>query len=81
MWRWRVFVICGVILCVSANHYSTLGVTRQSSDADIKKAFRKLALIHHPDKASDPKAREKAEEKFKQITEAYETLSDPAKKR
>jgi curved DNA-binding protein len=60
------------------DYYETLGVPRDASEADIKKAFRKLARQHHPDTAKDKKA---AEEKFKQINEAYEVLGDPEKRR
>jgi curved DNA-binding protein len=60
------------------DYYETLGVPRSASDTDIKKAFRKLAREHHPDVAKDKK---KAEEKFKEINEAYEVLSDPAKRK
>src|SRR5262245_25410040 len=60
------------------DYYQTLGVPRGASDADIKKAFRKLAREFHPDVAKDKK---KAEEKFKEINEAYEVLSDPAKRK
>jgi curved DNA-binding protein len=60
------------------DYYESLGVSRTASDADIKKAFRKLAREHHPDVAKDKK---KAEEKFKEINEAYEVLSDPAKRK
>lgn len=60
------------------DYYETLGVPRNASDADIKKAFRKLAREHHPDVAKDKK---KAEEKFKEINEAYEVLSDPDKRK
>src|SRR5262245_48506263 len=60
------------------DYYETLGVPRSASDADIKKAFRKLAREYHPDVAKDKK---KAEEKFKEINEAYEVLSDPAKRK
>ncbi|MGC9942386.1 MAG: DnaJ C-terminal domain-containing protein [Verrucomicrobiota bacterium] len=56
----------------------TLGVPRTASDADIKKSFRKLAREFHPDVAKDKK---KAEEKFKEINEAYEVLGDPAKRK
>jgi molecular chaperone DnaJ len=57
--------------------YDVLGLTRDASDDDIKKAYRKLALETHPDhNPEDPTA----EDKFKQISEAYETLSDPQKK-
>ncbi|MGI8889943.1 MAG: DnaJ C-terminal domain-containing protein [Chthoniobacterales bacterium] len=61
------------------DYYETLGVSKTASAAEIKSAFRKLARVHHPDVA---KAKEKAaaEEKFKQINEAYEVLSDPEKR-
>jgi curved DNA-binding protein len=57
------------------DYYEILGVPRNATDADIKKAFRKLAREFHPDVAKDKK---KAEERFKEINEAYEVLSDPA---
>jgi len=60
------------------DYYQSLGVPRGASDADIKKAFRKLAREHHPDVAKDKK---RAEEKFKEINEAYEVLGDPAKRK
>lgn len=60
------------------DYYETLGVPRTASDAEIKKAFRKLAREFHPDVAKDKK---RAEEKFKEINEAYEVLSDPAKRK
>jgi len=60
------------------DYYETLGVPRTANDAEIKKAFRKLAREHHPDVARDKK---RAEEKFKEINEAYEVLSDPSKRR
>lgn len=59
------------------DYYATLGVPRDASTADIKKAFRKLARKHHPDVAKDKKT---AEEKFKEINEANEVLSDPEKR-
>jgi curved DNA-binding protein len=59
------------------DYYQILGVPRTASDADIKKNFRKLAREYHPDVAKDKK---KAEEKFKEINEAYEVLSDAAKR-
>jgi curved DNA-binding protein len=60
------------------DYYSILGVSRTASDADIKKAFRKLAREYHPDVAKDKK---RAEEKFKELNEAYEVLGDATKRR
>lgn len=60
------------------DYYEILGVPRSASDADIKKSFRKLAREYHPDVAKDKK---RAEEKFKEINEAYEVLSDPEKRK
>src|SRR3982074_1515271 len=57
--------------------YTVLGVNRDASDEDIKKAYRKLAMKHHPDRNPDDKA---SEEKFKEAKQAYEILTD-AKKR
>ena len=59
------------------DYYKTLGVPRTATADEIKKAFRKLARQHHPDLAKDKKT---AEEKFKEINEAYEVLSDAEKR-
>jgi curved DNA-binding protein len=59
------------------DYYGTLGVARDATAEDIKKAFRKLARLYHPDVAKDKK---QAEEKFKEINEANEVLSDPEKR-
>jgi DnaJ-domain-containing protein 1 len=59
------------------NHYQTLGIKRDASNDDIKKAYRKLAQKFHPDKNDGDKF---FEERFKEIQEAYETLSDPYEK-
>lgn len=58
--------------------YQTLGVTKSASPDEIKKAYRKLAMQYHPDKNQGNK---KAEEKFKEISEAYEVLSDAEKRK
>jgi curved DNA-binding protein len=55
------------------DYYSTLVLKRNASEDDIKKAYRKMAMKHHPDRGGD-------EKQFKQISEAYEILSDPQKK-
>src|SRR5262245_34245254 len=60
------------------DYYATLGVPRDASDDDIKTAFRKLVRQYHPDVAKDKKL---AEDKFKEINEANEVLSDPVKRR
>lgn len=60
------------------DYYEVLGVAKDAADTDIKKAFRKLARKYHPDlNKDDPK---QAEEKFKEVNEAYEVLSDPQKR-
>src|ERR1700749_1141000 len=55
------------------DYYEVLGVERQADADDIKKSYRKLALKYHPDRNPNDKA---AEEKFKELSEAYEVLSD-----
>jgi molecular chaperone DnaJ len=59
------------------DYYEVLGVNRDASEEDIKKAYRKLAMQHHPDRNPD---NPKAEEKFKEAKEAYEVLCDPDKR-
>jgi curved DNA-binding protein len=60
------------------DYYKILGVPRDASDEEIRKAFRKLARQYHPDVAKDKRA---AEEKFKEINEAHEVLGDPENRR
>src|SRR5260370_6050161 len=60
------------------DYYKILGVPRGASEAEIKKSFRKLAREHHPDVAKNKK---QAEEKFKELNEAYEVLGDPEKRK
>jgi molecular chaperone DnaJ len=60
-----------------ADFYNTLGVQRNASDDDINKAYRKLAMTYHPDRNNGSR---EAEEKFKEITEAYDVLRDPQKR-
>ena len=56
------------------DYYATLGLKRGASDAEIKKAYRSLAMKHHPDRGGD-------EKKFKEVSQAYEFLNDPEKRR
>jgi len=58
------------------DYYATLGVARDASDDDIKRAYRKLARKYHPDVSKEPNA----EERFKEVSEAYETLRDKEKR-
>jgi len=60
------------------DYYATLGLKREASPEEIKRAFRKLARKHHPDVAADKQG---SEEKFKEINEAYEVLGDPVKRK
>jgi DnaJ-class molecular chaperone len=63
---------------VARDYYQLLGVDRDASDGDIKRAYRKLARELHPDVTGDDP---RATERFKLVTEAYETLSDPQRKK
>src|ERR671916_1628612 len=59
------------------DYYKTLGVDKKASQDDIKKAYRKLARQYHPDTNKDTGA----EERFKEVSEAYDVLSDPEKRK
>jgi molecular chaperone DnaJ len=63
------------------DYYDILGVDRNVSDDDLKKAYRKLARQHHPDLHAGDQQKKSAEEKFKEINEAYETLSDQERRK
>jgi curved DNA-binding protein len=65
-----------VTLLKYKDYYKTMGLDRKASPEEIKKAYRKLARKYHPDVSKEPGA----EEKFKEVSEAYETLHDPAKR-
>lgn len=62
------------------DYYNTLGIGKKATESEIKKAYKKLALKYHPDKAPADKKKE-YEEKFKEIAEAYSVLTDPEKKK
>src|SRR6476469_11227908 len=63
---------------IEKDYYKSLGVTKEASVADIKKTYRKLARELHPDKNPGDA---KAEARFKEVSEAYDVLSDPAKRK
>ncbi|VWU48236.1 protein SIS1 [Hepatocystis sp. ex Piliocolobus tephrosceles] len=63
------------------DYYSILGVSKDCTTNDLKKAYRKLAMLWHPDKHKDVKSKKEAEEKFKNIAEAYDVLSDEEKRK
>ena len=63
---------------MATNYYDVLGISRSATEKDVRQAFRRLARQHHPDVNPGDKA---AEQKFKEINEAYEALSDPEKRK
>ena len=64
---------------MARDYYKTLGVTENASDGEIKKAYRKLAMQYHPDR--NPENEKWANEKFKEVNEAYGVLGDPQKRK
>lgn len=64
----------------SKDYYKILGVSKDATDEELKKAFRKLAKENHPDAQQDEASKKKAEAKFKEINEAYSVLSDKTKR-
>ena len=61
------------------DYYDVLGVSRNASEAELKKAYRRLAMKYHPDRNAGDQAAD-AERKFKEAKEAYEILSEPQKR-
>ena len=66
-------------MATKKDFYDVLGVAKNATDDDIKKAYRKLAMKHHPDRNQGDDTK-KSEDKFKEAKEAYEMLSDPQKR-
>ncbi|KAH0627748.1 hypothetical protein JD844_008034 [Phrynosoma platyrhinos] len=82
-WAMNVFIkfrnkesAAGTVSTMGKDYYKALGIQSGANEDEIKKAYRKMALKYHPDKNKDPNA----EEKFKEIAEAYDVLSDPKKR-
>jgi molecular chaperone DnaJ len=81
--RYDGIALIGLLTITFSNHalgsgrdyYEVLGLAKNASEEDIKKAYRKLAMKHHPDRNQTNDAK-KAEEKFKEAKEAYEILKD-----
>lgn len=59
------------------NYYEILGVKKNATEKELRSAFKKLAVIYHPDKIKESENKEDAEKKFAEIANAYETLKDP----
>ena len=68
------------MVAMGRDFYAILGINKSATEDEIKKAYKKLAMKYHPDKAKDETARAKNEEKFKEVSEAYTILSDKEKR-
>lgn len=85
-WVKKFILVVAALTCINAlaggkrDYYEVLGVAQNAPDQDIKEAYRKLAMKHHPDRPENQRSSKSAEEKFKEIKEAYETLSNPQKR-
>ena len=82
-WQLALAIMCLLLVQYVACHkdyYRTLGVSRQASDAEIKKAYKKLSKKWHPDMVA-AEHKETAHRKFTEITEAYQTLKDSEKRK
>eukprot|EP00611_Tribonema_gayanum_P031479 TRINITY_DN9103_c0_g1_i5.p1 TRINITY_DN9103_c0_g1~~TRINITY_DN9103_c0_g1_i5.p1 ORF type:complete len:135 (-),score=26.38 TRINITY_DN9103_c0_g1_i5:352-756(-) len=80
LWALLLMLLCLPDLRAAASYYECLGVPKDVDDKALTRAYRKLALKHHPDK-NPPEKKNQAEAKFKEISEAYAVLSDPDKRR
>ena len=76
-----IYVVLCIIECGSRSYYDILGVKKDSTTAEIKKAFRNMALKFHPDKIKPADRDENTEAKFREIVTAYEVLADEDKRR
>ena len=63
-----------------SSYYAALNVPRDASQEDVNRAYRKLASVFHPDKHQEPGLKEKAQEAFARLNEAYTVLSDPQRR-
>jgi len=76
-----VLLLLAGLASAKKSHYEVLGVPRNANDKAIKKAYRTLARKYHPDRHQDPTKKQKAEKLFIRVAQAYDTLSDPEKRR